>query len=836
MRWFTRLYFLLCRMLASPLISLVRPSLVQYHENLPEALSDRPVCYVLRQYSWTDRFLLEGILRKEGLPVLRATPGRLPEVGKASCLYLPVLTGAKGGERGRKLITSLIEEQEDEASSAVVQALQIVPVSIFWGRDPGSETSFLRLLLGDGERGGRLRKLLVIIAQRKNVILHIAEPVSFDKIVSRSETPSDAANLLSRTLGFYFSRRKTATLGPSLLGRQQIMRLVLRRPAVRDAIAQLAESEGVSAAALHKQAKKMADEVAANFDSRMLRVLDMILSWVFRKIFSGIQLFHVDRLSRVANDCQLIYMPSHRSHLDYLLISYSLYTRGLVPPHIAAGVNLNFWPVGGLLRRGGAFYIRRSFAGQALYAAVFRSYLDVILGRGYPVEFFPEGGRSRTGRLLPPKKGMLSMTVDSFLTQPARKVALVPVYVGYDKLVEGASYVKELRGAAKTSESAGGLIKARKIFKSSYGSPYVAFGEPISFGECLSRVEPQWREKVMAGDRSFVARAVDYIAYENMERINAAAVVNPIGLVSMILLSSPQRAMAEEELLAQIDYFIVLLKRLPYSADISLPEGTARSILDTAARTAGLSRIDHSWGPIITATGKEAVMLTYYRNSVMHVLAIPSLIARFFRHSASCSREEVLASCVRLYPFLKRELFLRVSIAQSRAVLEEHIDNLIELGLLEVDGQGRLCRAEVGTKAYSVLIGLGRILRETFERYTMTSLLLDYELRDKVAPRESIEAHIIEMAQRLAIVSGREAPEYFDKNLFRVYLDTLIAEGLLSEQQNGETRELSSSPALGEFAQSWVSLLGPDVQQSMLQLIRRPQPSPKAQVSAVGNG
>ena len=229
-------------------------------------------------------------------------------------------------------------------------------------------------------------------------------------------------------------------------------------------------------------------------------------------------------------------------------------------------------------------------------------------------------------------------------------------------------------------------------------------------------------------------------------------------------------------------------------------------------------------------------MLTYYRNSVMHVLAIPSLIARFFRHSASCSREEVLASCVRLYPFLKRELFLRVSIAQSRAVLEEHIDNLIELGLLEVDGQGRLCRAEVGTKAYSVLIGLGRILRETFERYTMTSLLLDYELRDKVAPRESIEAHIIEMAQRLAIVSGREAPEYFDKNLFRVYLDTLIAEGLLSEQQNGKTRELSSSPALGEFAQSWVSLLGPDVQQSMLQLIRRPQPSPKAQVSAVGNG
>ena len=822
MPWFTKLFFLLCRFVSAPVFTLVRPNIVQVDEGLREAIDGRPVCYVLRQHSWTDRFLLERILKAEGLPLLRATPGKLPDSSRAACLYLPVLRGERGNDRGKATMSALIARLGDDTASALAKEMQIVPVSMFWGRDPGSETSFLKLLLGDGERGGAFRKLMVIIAQRKNVILHFAMPINFQTLVARTQEPASAAELLARTLSFYYSRRKTAALGPSLLSRPAIIRLVLRRPEVKAAMAQHQQEKQLTDAQVTKQARKMADEVAANFDSRMLRVLDLILSWVFRKIFSGIRLHHVDRLNRAANDRQLIYMPSHRSHLDYLLISYGLYTQGLVPPHIAAGVNLNFWPVGGLLRRGGAFYIRRSFAGQQLYTAVFRNYLDVILGRGYPVEFFPEGGRSRTGRLLPPKKGMLRMTVESFLAQPARKAALVPVYVGYDKLVEGASYVKELRGAAKQSESAGGLLKATRIFKSSYGSPHVSFGEPISLDECLSRVEPEWRSKLQAGDKSFIPGVVDHIAQENMERINAAAVINPIGLVAMILLSSPQRAMAEDELLAQIDHFIALLQRLPYSDDVILPEGSAREILDAAARTAGLSRIDHSWGPIITATGKEAVMLTYYRNSVMHVLATPSLIARFFRHSERVNEAELKESCAQLLPFLKRELFLRVDEQEGEALVESHIDNLVALGLLERCGEGVLSRPEVGTEAYAVLTGLGRILRETFERYTMTSLLLVHAPGETPSPRSDIEKTIIDMAQRLAIVSGREAPEYFDKNLFRVYLDTLISQELLAQdEEDGEPR-IWCNPRLAVFSQRWVSLLGPDVQQSMLQLIRRP--------------
>jgi glycerol-3-phosphate O-acyltransferase len=819
MHWFKRLFFIVCRLLVAPFLASIKPKLVQFDESLHEELSGKPVCYVLRQYSWTDRFLLERVFKAHKLPPLRATPGKLPDSERAACLYLPVLNGERGGSRGHQTMAALVAQAAEGD-----YPLQIVPVSVFWGRNPGSETSFFKLLLGDGVGGGAFRKLMVIIAQRRNVLIHVAQPLSFNTFVTRKQDPEAAAAVMARLLSFYFSRRATASLGPQLLSRQQIVNVVLRRQNVRDVIAQTLESSDEKEVVLRKKARKMAEEITANYDDRVIRALELLLKGVFSKIFGGLNIHHVARLRETANSRQLIYMPSHRSHFDYLLISYTLYTQGLVAPHIAAGVNLNFWPVGGLLRRAGAFYIRRSFTGQPLYTAVFKSYLDVILSRGYPVEFFPEGGRSRTGRLLPPKKGMLKMTVESFLQQPGRSVAMVPIYICYDKLVESASYVKELGGAAKQSESAGGLLKARKIFKSSYGSPHVAFGDPLSLDECFSLIEPNWRKLAQQGERSFVPAVIDYIAQENMERINAAAVVNPIGLVSMILLSSPQRAMAEDELLVQIDYFVALLKRRPYSPDVTLPKGSATDIFEQAARTAGLSRIDHPWGPIITATGKEAVMLTYYRNSVMHVLALPSLIARFFRHVKRVNEAELIEGCVLLYPFVKQELFLRVPLADCAQAVTEQIENLLALKLLhrDPDDSTMLCRADVGTEAYAVMTGLGRILRETFERYTITSLLLVQDISQTAALRKDVEQRTIEMAQRLAILSGREAPEYFDKNLFRVYMDTLIQQGLLDIESRDEGEFLRVNKRLEALSRRWVALLGPDVQQSMQQLIRKP--------------
>ena len=145
--------------------------------------------------------------------------------------------------------------------------------------------------------------------------------------------------------------------------------------------------------------------------------------------------------------------PSHRSHIDYLLLSYVLYHNGLTPPHIAAGINLKMPVVGGLLRRAGAFFMHRSFRGDALYQAVFDEYLHQMFIKGYSVEYFIEGGRSRTGRTLHPKTGLLSMTISSFLRNSRRPVCLMPVYFGYERVLEVSTYMGELSGKHKKRES-----------------------------------------------------------------------------------------------------------------------------------------------------------------------------------------------------------------------------------------------------------------------------------------------------------------------------------------------------------------------------------------------
>ncbi len=822
MNWFSRLLFIVCRWLLKPVLWFVKPKLIPAElDDLRAGLYGKPVCYVLSQHSWSDRVVLEELCRQHQLPLVTAAPGRLPAATEASCLYLPALRDQVDGD-GQTPLQALIAAAADDGD----YPLQLVPVSIFWGRDPGAETSLFKLLLGDAERAGSLRKLMIMLVQGRHVLVNVAQPVDFRDFIDRQRDSAHALKVLHRMLSFHFLRQKTATLGPSLLSRPQMINAVLRRQPVREAIAAECEREGITREQARKRARQMAEEVAANFDVRALRFLDIVLSWVFSRLFSGIQVRFVDRLRRAANNYHVIYMPSHRSHLDYLLISYTLYWQGLVPPHIAAGVNLNFWPVGGLLRRGGAFYIRRSFAGQALYSAVFRGYLDLLMGRGYPVEFFPEGGRSRTGRLLPPKKGMLAMVVESFLQQPSRPAALVPVYVGYDKLVESGSYVKELRGASKKKESAGELLKARKIFDSSYGSPYVAFGQPLVLAEELNRLQPEWRQRWQRGERDWLPAVIDALALTNMERINQAVVVNPIGLVAMILLASPQMALAENELLEQIERFLALLRQCPYSADMSLPEGSAQEIFEQAARTAGLSRIDHDWGPIVTVTGNQAVMLTYYRNAVMHVLALPSLIARFFRHAERVDEATLREHSAALYPFLKRELFLHLPQDQVDGHIGELLDGLVAQGLLSRGDDGVLLRPEVGTTEYTALIGLGRILRETFERYTMTSLLLVREMAREPIARSDIERQVTQMAQRLAILSGREAPEYFDKTLFRGYLDCLIEQELLRTEAQDEGVCIRVDPRLQTLAEHWVSLLGPSVQQGMQQLLSTPVPAP----------
>lgn len=228
-----------------------------------------------------------------------------------------------------------------------------------------------------------------------------------------------------------------------------------------------------------------------------------------------------------------------------------------MPPHIAAGINLNFWPAGPIFRRLGAFFIRRTFKGNKLYSTVFREYLGELFSRGYSVEYFVEGGRSRTGRLLDPKTGTLSMTIQAMLRGGTRPITLIPIYIGYEHVMEVGTYAKELRGATKEKESLPqmlrGLSKLRNL-----GQGYVNFGEPMPLMTYLNQHVPDWRESIdpiEAVRPAWLTPTVNNIAADLMVRINNAGAANAMNLCCTALLASRQRSLTREQLTEQLNCY-----------------------------------------------------------------------------------------------------------------------------------------------------------------------------------------------------------------------------------------------------------------------------------------
>ena len=327
---------------------------------------------------------------------------------------------------------------------------------------------------------------MVLFLNRGDILVHFGEPLPWpgaasqqrdEPLARKTQSPELAARRTARLLRTKFRNQKVATLGPDLSHRRTLVELILRSPQVVAAI-EAEAVDGAQAAAL-KSARKAANTIAADLSYLTLRFLDVALTWFWHRIYDGIRVHGLDRVAALAETHTVVYTPCHRSHIDYLLLSYVLFHRGFMVPHVAAGDNLDLPVVGSVLRRGGAFFMRRRFSGDRLYSAVFSEYIYQVFRRGHAVEYFVEGGRTRTGRLLPARTGVLQMTIDAHRRGVPRPIVFVPVYVGYDKLVEAASYVDELRGAAKKDESVSGLFRNLRMVRQSFGSAQLCFGKPI---------------------------------------------------------------------------------------------------------------------------------------------------------------------------------------------------------------------------------------------------------------------------------------------------------------------------------------------------------------------
>ncbi|MEJ2298636.1 MAG: glycerol-3-phosphate 1-O-acyltransferase PlsB [Woeseiaceae bacterium] len=714
-----------------------------------------------------------------------------------------------GSRRLRRLV---------EAAEGCDKDLLLMPVALYWGRSPEKERSYVKLLFSENwDAIGRTRKFFTTLVHGRNTLLRFSHALPLSSIDVTGKSAEVAFRKVSRILRVHFRQRRIATVGPDLSHRRTLVNEVLRSPDVRRVIAAEAGDDPYKQELARRKARDYAFEIAADFSYPTIRVLYRLLRRLWHQIYDGIELNHAAKLHEVASKGEVIYVPCHRSHFDYLLLAYITYEEGLHLPHTAAGINLNIPIVGNIMRRGGAFFLRRTFKGNRLYAAVFDAYIQVVLGRGHSMEYFVEGGRSRTGRLLPPKGGMLAMTINAYVTNPQRPVIFVPVNFGYEKLIEGGAFIDELGGAEKKKETLVGLLRSIKSLRDYFGKVWVNIGEPIELEPILDRRHPEWREyEPVNGERpEWLGGVVDEVGLRIMQNINAAAAVTPASLVAFVLLSTPKQTIGLEELKRQLQLSLDLLRRFRYSDYVTIPDWSPDQIIGHCERLDVISRSVHPMGEVIHMEERTAVLMTYFRNNILHLLAVPASVACCFIQGRELPQSEVLRLIRLIYPFMQKELYLKWPVEEIDAVTNEAIQSLIDLGILSYADDGEtLVRPPSGSAKGFQLLMLGQSMVPMLQRFYLAIAILVGNGSGNLT-RARLETLCEQSAERLSMIYGLHSPDFFNKTLFHDFFKMLQEQDVLRRNSDGLIEFDDNITSIGSDARL---VLGEEIRHSILSL------------------
>ncbi len=775
------------------------------HESLDLGDSDL-ICYVLPFRSIADLLVTDMACEASGLP---SAVSIIPEINEGRAVFF---LGRPEGTLGRKSLRQqsarmmrLFEHQKTLDN----RSIKIVPVSLFWGHQPDREKSLFKLLLSEHwSATSGLKKFFAMLFHPGHILVQFGTPVALDELMSsESEQPRQVRKLL-RLLRVNFNNQRQAIIGPDLSHRRTLLNNILASDEVRGAIEREARTNDVTFLSVEKKAMAYAQEIASDQSYRVIRFFDVLLTWLWNKLYAGIEVNHIDAVKQMALSHEIVYTPCHRSHIDYLLMSYVLYHNGLAPPHIAAGKNLNLPFVGPLLRRAGAFFMRRSFQGDGLYREVFDEYLHQVFTRGFSVEYFIEGGRSRTGRTLPPRTGMLRMTVNSFHKDSTKPIVFMPVYFGYERVLESSTYMAELSGKDKQSESVFDIFGIFRSLKRQFGQVTVNFGEPLPLQEFMDEQLPEWQQLTeIPSDQ--LSETCLRLAENLVTRINESVAVKPTNLVAVALLSTARQNIEEQYLLDQIELLLAIARKCGPSG-CSITNATSKEILEQAIEICGLSRTEHQFGTIVSASPEQSISLTYNANNVVHVYALPSLVARFVRTETRTDRNALAEFVKPLFPFLKSEMFLPWDILHLEEVLDTVVESLSELGLITMNGS-QIAIPSPESPEYNSLQDIASITDPTLERFYIVMALLQQSNRPSLKALESASAGI---AEQLSVIYGINSPEFFDKSLFSTFLRQLKSEQVVDT-------ELAVSENFAPLESATARSLDADVRYNILQAVKK---------------
>ncbi len=705
--------------------------------------------------------------RREMIATLRA--------GQAALLFLdkPTTITNPHDEKPDGLLDTLVQLQRTSQTP-----LYLLPHLIKWNVHPEREDkSVADAIFGQAEAPGFLRTLFLMLRNYRRAVVKIAEPIDLQAFLAEQQAGGvrNPASALEQTLQSSLTLEVFDVAGPKIRPHAEFRDEILADARIQSFIQEQAAGDEAKREALSKKAFDILDEVAAEPRIHWPLALNWVLNLFWNRMYEG---FVVDeegfeRIRQAVRKSPVVFCPSHKSHVDYLVLSQLCLHYKVPLPHIAAGVNLSFWPMGPIFRHSGAFFMRRSFQGDELYPEVFRTYLRHVMQEGFPIEVFIEGTRSRTGKLLSPRFGILSWLLQAFQEGASEDLQFIPISIDYEKLVESGAYVRELSGGDKQKEDVAGLLKARKALRSRYGKIYVQVGQAIS----VSQVLAERGVERTGGDRDHKRLLVQDLAHRILFSINSVATVTPSAIVAFCLLNHRRRGMTHTALLDRARWLLAWVQRRGARLSATLDEFD-RALADAIARFSrdGSIRIQDTGEELIySVSDQRRLTLDYYRNNLIHHF-VPAAISMLAVESFTVDVVPLDALRPRILDLSR--LFKNEFLFRS----ERHFTTELRMAIDDLTREG-LIREEDG---FVVKVAEAVPLRQTFrailehfvEAYWLTARAMT-GLRDGPMGEREFLSRTLQLGDRLFAEGVLLLQESMSRDIIKNAMQTFSERGLI---------------------------------------------------------
>ena len=544
-----------------------------------------------------------------------------------------------------------------ETQKEMERPVYLIPLLVIYQKAPEKEhASLLDIFFGYKDKPGLIRKIALFFRYHRRAFIDFGRPLDLKAYLESQ--PEDrpmgrAASEIRQMLIESIDMQKRIILGPVMKSRQQLKEIVLKDREIIQTIKNTADGNEKQLKQLRKKAGGYFDEIAADYNIAYIQVFYRVLKWFWKRTFEGIDVSHEELgvLREWARRGPLIYVPSHKSHIDYLAINYILFLNHMHVPRVAAGKNMAFWPMGHVARKSGGIFIRRTFRGAKLYAKVFARYIKALLQEGHPLQFFIEGGRSRSGKLVLPKIGFLSILLDAYRERYCDDLVFVTASINYDRIMEEKSYLDELGGGAKKQESLKQVFKARHFLSRKYGTIYIRFGKPLSLKEYLNH----------RGDLGEETHR--NLAFHLIQSINRITLVTPLALISSAILTKHRRGFNAHELSDTAEILVNFLRRneTPMATTLDNFEKTVNETLGLLVYRKVVSTLEDVDGEetFYYVEEEKKRELEFYKNNIVHYFISHAFVAVSLLTGTEEEKtgETILDDCHFLIKLFKNEFF-----------------------------------------------------------------------------------------------------------------------------------------------------------------------------------